>query len=143
MTRETAIETLNLLIRTSRDGEAGFRACAEQLQSPWLIANLGSVLGGMMQLGHGIVHDDGLLHACLFSPKTRWDAMRIFTRMLRGTAHLDPCAFYVPGKVFRLESDPPRRAQADGELLDVTPIEITVEPRAARVLIPRRGRRSS
>jgi len=108
-----------------------------------LIANLGSVLGGMMQLGHGIVHDDGLLHACLFSPKTRWDAMRIFTRMLRGTAHLDPCAFYVPGKVFRLESDPPRRAQADGELLDVTPIEITVEPRAARVLIPRRGRRSS
>jgi YegS/Rv2252/BmrU family lipid kinase len=108
-----------------------------------LIANLGSVLGGMMQLGHGILHDDGLLHACLFSPKTRWDAMRIFTRMLRGTAHLDPCAFYVPGKVFRLEAFPPRRAQADGELLDVTPIEITVEPRAARVLIPRRGRRSS
>jgi uncharacterized protein (TIGR02284 family) len=36
MTRETAIETLNLLIRTSRDGEAGFRACAEQLQSPEL-----------------------------------------------------------------------------------------------------------
>ena len=108
-----------------------------------LIANLGSVLGGMMQLGHGILHDDGLLHACLFSPRTRWDAMRIFTRMLRGTAHLDPCAFYVPGKVFRLDADPPRRAQADGELLDVTPIEITVQPRAARLLIPRRGRRSS
>lgn len=108
-----------------------------------LIANLGSVLGGMMQLGHGILHDDGLLHACLFSPKTRWDAMRIFTRMVRGTAHLDPCAFYVPGKVFRLEADPPRRAQADGELLEVTPIEISVQPRAARLLIPRRGRRSS
>ena len=107
-----------------------------------LIANLGSVLGGMMQLGHGILHDDGLLHACLFSPATRWDAMRIFSRMLRGTAHLDPCAFYVPGKTFRLEAFPPRRAQADGELLDVTPIEITVEPRAARLLIPR-GRRSS
>lgn len=107
-----------------------------------LIANLGSVLGGMMQLGHGILYDDGLLHACLFSPATRWDAMRIFTRMLRGTAHLDPCAFYVPGRTFRLEAYPPRRAQADGELLDVTPIEITVQPRAARLLIPR-GRRSS
>lgn len=33
---QTAIDTLNLLIRTSRDGEAGFRACAEQLQSPEL-----------------------------------------------------------------------------------------------------------
>jgi diacylglycerol kinase (ATP) len=108
-----------------------------------LIANLGSVLGGMMQLGPGILHDDGLLHACLFSPTTRWDAMRIFTRMLRGTAHLDPCAFYVPGRVFRLEADPPRRAQADGELLDVTPIEISVRPRAARLLIPRRTRRGS
>jgi YegS/Rv2252/BmrU family lipid kinase len=106
-----------------------------------LIANLGSVLGGMMQLGHGILHDDGLLHACLFSPRTRWDAMRIFTRMLRGTAHLDPCAFYVPGKEFRLEANPPRRAQADGELLDVTPIGITVRPRAARLLIPARRRR--
>lgn len=108
-----------------------------------LIANLGSVLGGMMQLGHGILHDDGLLHACLFSPRTRWDAMRIFTRMVRGTAHLDPCAFYVPGKIFRLEADPPRRAQADGELLEVTPIEIAVQARAARLLIPRRSRRGS
>lgn len=108
-----------------------------------LIANLGSVLGGMMRLGHGILHDDGLLHACLFSPANRWDAIRIFTRMLRGTAHLDPCTFYVAGKTFRLETDPPRRAQADGDLLDLTPIEIEVRPRAARLLIPRRGRRSS
>jgi uncharacterized protein (TIGR02284 family) len=36
MTNDTTIDTLNLLIRTSRDGEAGFRACAEQLQSPRL-----------------------------------------------------------------------------------------------------------
>ena len=36
-----------------------------------------------------------------------------------------------------------RVAQADGELLEVTPIEISVQPRAARLLIPRRGRRSS
>lgn len=108
-----------------------------------LIANLGNVLGGLVQLGHGILHDDGLLHACLFSPHNRLDAVRIFTRMLRGTAHLDPCAFYVAGTSFRLETTPPRRAQADGELLDVTPIEIVVRPRAARLLIPRRGRRSS
>ena len=107
-----------------------------------LIANIGTVLGGVMQLGHGILHDDGLLHACLFSPKTRGDAVRIFARMLRGTAHLDPCAFYMPGKSFRLETVPPRRAQADGELLDSTPLEITVRPRAASLLIPKgTGRR--
>jgi diacylglycerol kinase (ATP) len=102
-----------------------------------LIANLGTVLGGVMQLGQGILHDDGLLHACLFSPRTRGDAVRIFARMLRGTAHLDPCAFYMSGKTFRLVTDPPRRAQADGELLESTPLDITVRPRAASLLIPR------
>ncbi len=108
-----------------------------------LIANLGAVLGGLVQLGDGIMHDDGLLHACLFSPRNRRDAVRIFRRMLSGTAHLDPCVFYVAGKEFRLETTPPRRAQADGELLDLTPFQISVRPRAARLLIPAvRGRRS-
>jgi uncharacterized protein (TIGR02284 family) len=36
MSNDKVIETLNLLIRTSRDGEAGFRTCAEQLQSQQL-----------------------------------------------------------------------------------------------------------
>jgi YegS/Rv2252/BmrU family lipid kinase len=119
-------------VRLTVDGATHEREVASVL-----IANLGTVLGGVMQLGHGILHDDGLLHACLFSPRTRGDALRIFTRMLRGTAHLDACAFYVPGKTFRLETDPPRRAQADGELLESTPLDITVRPRAASLLIPR------
>jgi len=109
-----------------------------------LIANLGAVLGGALRLGDGILYDDGLLHACLFSPRHRLDTIRIFTRMLLGTAHLDPRAFYVAGKEFRLETTPPRRAQADGELLDLTPIEISVRARAARLLVPATtGRRSS
>lgn len=126
-------------VRLTVDGRVYEREVASVL-----VANLGSVLGGMMTLGEGIHHDDGLLHACLFSPRNRTDAMRIFTRMLRGTAHLDPCAFYVAGKEFRLESDPPRRAQADGELLDAMPLEISVRVRAATLLMPaRKGRRSS
>lgn len=125
-------------VRLTVDGAVHEREVASVL-----IANLGNVLGGLMQLGQGIVHDDGLLHACLFSPRNRLDAMRIFTRMMRGKAHLDPAACYLPGKSFRIETFPPRRAQADGELLDLTPIDITVHPRAARLLIPRRGPRSS
>ena len=119
-------------VRLTVDGTTHEREVASVL-----IANLGTVLGGVMVLGQGILHDDGLLHACLFSPKTRGDAVRIFARMLRGTAHLDPCAFYVPGKTFRLETDPPRRAQADGELLESTPLDITVRARAASLLIPK------
>jgi YegS/Rv2252/BmrU family lipid kinase len=109
-----------------------------------LIANLGSVLGGLIRFGDGILHDDGVLHACVYSPRNLWDAIRIFVRMLRGTVQRDRCAFCVSGTHIRLETNPPRRAQADGELLEMTPIEITVRPQAARLLIPRlRGRSSS
>lgn len=126
-------------VRLTVDGKVYEREAASVL-----IANLGTVLGGLIRFGDGILHDDGVLHACVFSPKTFADAARIFTRMVRGTAHLDPCAFYVAGREFRLETDPPRRAQADGELLDMTPVEISVRPQAARLLIPApKGRRSS
>lgn len=110
----------------------------ERQGSSVLIANLGAVLGGLITFGKGIVHDDGLLHACVYSPKNLWQALRVFAAMLRGTVSEDPCAFCVSGTTFRLETDPPRRAQADGELLEVTPIEITVRPGAARLLVPRR-----
>jgi YegS/Rv2252/BmrU family lipid kinase len=112
----------------------------ERRASSVLIANLGSVLGGVIRLGDNILYDDGVLHACVYSPANMWDALRIFARMLRGTVQSDPRAFYVAGKHFRLETIPQRRAQADGELLDMTPLEITTRPRAARVLIARRER---
>jgi diacylglycerol kinase (ATP) len=104
-----------------------------------LIANLGSVLGGLIKFGDNILHDDGVLHACIYSPANLRDSIRVFVRMMRGTAHLDRCTLCVAGRQFRLETQPPRRAQADGELLGMTPVDVTVRPLAARLLIPRRG----
>ena len=110
----------------------------ERRASSVLIANLGSVFGGLITFGDNIVHDDGVLQACVYSPENLVDVVRIFLRMLRGTAHLDRCTLCVTGRHFLLETDPPRRAQADGELIEMTPLEITVRPLAARVLIPKR-----
>jgi diacylglycerol kinase (ATP) len=123
-------------VRLTVDGTVYERQAASVL-----IANLGAVLGGHLRFGGGIAHDDGLLHACVYSPKNLWDTVRLFARMFAGTVQGDRCALCVPGRHFRLETDPPRRAQADGELLDMTPLEITVRPHAARLLIPRRRRR--
>ena len=44
-----------------------------------LVANLGTVVGGLITFGKGIAHDDGLLHACIYSPGNFLDATRIFT----------------------------------------------------------------
>jgi diacylglycerol kinase (ATP) len=109
----------------------------ERQASSVLIANLGSVLGGLIKFGDSVLHDDGLLQACIYSPENLRDVVRVFSKMLNGTSHLDRCTFCVSGRQFRLETDPPRRAQADGELLEMTPIDITVRPLAGRVLVPR------
>ena len=101
-----------------------------------LVANLGTVVGGLISFGKDIAHDDGLLHACIYSPGNFFDAVRIFTRMLRGTAHLDPQVTVIGGREFLLETTPARGVQADGELIGPTPIRITVRPNAGRILIP-------
>lgn len=101
-----------------------------------LVANLGTVVGGLISFGKDIAHDDGLLHVCIYSPSNFVDAVRIFTRMLRGTAHLDPQVTVVGGREFLLETAPARGVQADGELLGPTPIRISVRPNAGRILIP-------
>jgi len=101
-----------------------------------LVANLGTVLGGLITLGKDIRMDDGMLHAVIFAPSNLWDAIRVFGRMLIGNVGNDACVSYASGRNIRLETTPPRRAQADGELLGLTPIDITVRPGAARLLIP-------
>ena len=124
-------------VRLTVDGIVHERAVASVL-----VANLGTTLGGLITFGNQIRHDDGILTVCLFSPTNFLQVLRIFARMLFATAHRDSRVRYVSGRTIRLETIPPRQYQADGELLGVTPVEMTVRPGAARVLVPR-DRRSS
>jgi diacylglycerol kinase family enzyme len=103
-----------------------------------LIANFGAVLNDLVAFGDGIRHDDGLLNACVFSPDSLWDALRILWRMLRKDFRADPCLFYKSGREFRVESTPHMPAQADGELLEGTPLSVSVDPLAGCLLIPKR-----
>lgn len=104
-----------------------------------LVANLGAVLNDFVTFGDGIVHDDGLLNACVFSPTNMRDSTRILLRMIRKDFRPDPCLFYVSGREFIIESTPHMLAQADGELLDGTPIVVSVDPLAGCLLIPKKN----
>src|SRR6185436_5866936 len=90
-----------------------------------IVANLGSVLGGLLTLGRQIREDDGLLHAVLFKPSGLLDAFRVFGRMLAGNLTEDRSITYIGGKNFRIETVPVRRAEFDGETLEAGPIEVT------------------
>jgi YegS/Rv2252/BmrU family lipid kinase len=112
----------------------------ERRASAILVANFGAVLNDLVAFGDGIVHDDGLLNACVFSPDSLWDALRILWRMLRKDFRADPCLFYQAGREFTIETTPPMIAQADGELLPDTPLSVSVDPLAGCLLIPKRGK---
>lgn len=118
-------------LRLTVDGEV-----FDLTASAVLIANFGAVLNDLVAFGDGIVHDDGKLDACVFSPKNLWDAIRILWRMIRRDFRPDPCLFYKSGREFRVETVPWMPSQADGELLSGTPLTVSVDPLAGRLLIP-------
>jgi len=124
------METFKL--RLTVDGET-----FETQAAAVLIANFGTVMNDLITFGDGIRRDDGLLNACIYSPKNLRDAIRILMMMSRKKFKPDPRIAYRSGKHFLIETFPPRLGQADGELLGDSPFEILVEPLAGRVLVPK------
>jgi YegS/Rv2252/BmrU family lipid kinase len=103
-----------------------------------MVANFGAVFRDLITLGPGIRQDDGLLDLCVFSPSGLRDSVRITWRLLRKDFRTDPCMLYTAGRQIRIETDPRRPVQADGDLVGMTPFDVAVEPLAAHVLVPRR-----
>jgi len=105
-----------------------------------MIANFGTVLGNRITLGPAIRTDDGLLDACVFSPRSLRDALRIVGRLLRSRFEQnDSSMLYARGRELRVETTPPMQWQADGELMGTTPFEVVVEPLSVRLLVPATG----
>jgi YegS/Rv2252/BmrU family lipid kinase len=119
-------------VRVTVDGGEELRRDAAAVMN----VNFGAVLGNLFHFGPGIRADDGQLDLCLFSPESFGDAVRVMWRLLRKDFRDDRCVVYRAGRAFRIETVPPRTAQADGELLGPTPRVARVEPLAATLLVP-------
>ena len=121
-------------VRATVDGRVFERSAAAVM-----VANFGTVLNRMFTLGPGIRQDDGLLDLCVFSPESAEQTVRMMLRLFRADFRAVPYMLWVPGREFRIETDPPQPAQADGELLGAGPLAIRVDPLAARLLVPTRS----
>ncbi|MDQ2666144.1 MAG: diacylglycerol kinase family lipid kinase [Gemmatimonadota bacterium] len=121
------------LVRVEVDGEI-----IERRAAAVLFANFGAILEDRISFGPDIRVDDGVLDCCIFSPSHLWDAMRIMWRVTRRDFRPDSALLYRKGARFRIETVPVLPIQADGELLGLTPAEVSVEPLAARMLVPSR-----
>lgn len=106
-----------------------------------LVANFGTMFRNLLTLGGGILHDDGVLDVCIFSPTTNADAARVTWKMMRRDFSPDPCMSYLSGRTIEIATVPARTVQADGELAGSTPLSVRVLPGAGRLILPNaRGR---
>jgi YegS/Rv2252/BmrU family lipid kinase len=129
-----SLKNVSFRVRATVDGDT-----IDRDASAVMVVNFGAVLNHLIVLGPGIERDDGKLDLCVFSPRSSWDALGVAWRLLRKDFRPHPAMAYHSGRRFRIECEPPQDAQADGELVGATPLEISVEPRAARLLVPRVG----
>ena len=133
---QAALAMESFTLRATVDGAVHtFRATAA------LVANFGAVLRGVITLGPAISPDDGMLDLCVFTPADAGEAVRIGWRIVRKDFAPDPAMHFLKGRTFLLETDPPRATQADGELIGITPLGVSLAPRAARLLAPAHGGR--
>jgi len=101
-----------------------------------MIVNEGSILGGLFQLGPGISSDDGLLDLCVYAAgglvSGALVAARLAFRDFSSARHMT----FARGERITLETIPSLRAQADGEMIGVTPLVTKAAPHAALLLVP-------
>ncbi len=91
--------------------------------------------GGGMQLAPGAEPDDGLLDVCLVGDAPRRDVIRLLPRVFSGGHIGHPMVSIHRSTRVRISGPAHVQAQADGELIGGLPLEISVVPRALRVLV--------
>lgn len=105
-----------------------------------LLANVGQVAAGTLpvelQLGPRISFQDGLVDVCIYAPRNLPEMAQMLWKVARQQFAGDDRMLFLQARRVRVESDPPVPVQLDGEPAGETPLEVEMEPLAARILVP-------
>ena len=98
-------------------------------------ANTPTYGGGILIAPHARL-DDGKLEICVVEAMTKAHLLRLFPSVFSGR-HLDlPEVRYFRTDRLRIETQQPSEVYADGEYVCPTPVEVTVERAALKVIVP-------
>ncbi|MEZ4586824.1 MAG: diacylglycerol kinase family lipid kinase [Gemmatimonadales bacterium] len=128
------------LIRSARTVVTVDGARLEGRAALALVANCPEMIPPLARIGNEIRLDDGQLDLIVIAADTPWECARGFFRVFQNvvlgtgeTAYLR----YARGREITIEMDPEQPTQFDGDLMaGGTPLAITVEPLAIRVMAP-------
>lgn len=105
-----------------------------------LLANAGQLAAGSLpmevQVGPRVSFRDGLIDVCIYRPKNLPEMAQVLWKVAHHDYAGDDRMFFLQAEHVELESDPPVAVQVDGEPAGETPVEVGVEPAAARILVP-------
>lgn len=123
-----ALRSLRMTVRADGHDVAGplFHVCAGNTE--W-------AGGGAMRLSPGAHLDDGRLELCLIQALGRFEALRCFPMLVRGTFPSHPKVRYFGGQELSVSTELPAPLALDGDVLGRTPATFRVLPGALRVLV--------
>lgn len=101
-----------------------------------IAANQPTAGGGLIRIAPGARPDDGRMEVTLVRYCSRFEVVRQFLRLLRGTHLGHPAVTFQSGVDLLLDAPHPVLIQADGDVLGSTPARITLRPAALQMLLP-------
>jgi YegS/Rv2252/BmrU family lipid kinase len=101
-----------------------------------MIANCGEIIPPFLKLGHNIALDDGLLDVVVLRATDLVSTAGVLWRMASGGPDAAGAVRYARGRRVRVEAEPQRPVQLDGEPWGTTPLEVEVVPAAIEVVVP-------
>lgn len=84
--------------------------------------------GGNMIMAPDAKIDDGLLEVILLNNISKFNLLKVFPQIFKGTHVQDSHMETYKGKHIRIVTDPPQRLTPDGEVFGSTPIEVSILP---------------
>ncbi len=92
--------------------------------------------GGGMKIVPQAIMDDGLLDICIVREISKFELLRQFPKVFKGTHVTHPRITMVSGRRIKITSEEERELFADGEYAGKLPVECTIGNRRVRVLVP-------
>jgi YegS/Rv2252/BmrU family lipid kinase len=89
------------------------------------IAN-GPYYGGGMKIAPDAMMDDGVLNICIVKEMSKWELLREFPKVFKGTHIYNPNFVMKTGQKVKIKSDERREIFADGEYVGNLPADCTI-----------------
>jgi diacylglycerol kinase (ATP) len=97
------------------------------------IAN-GPYYGGGMKIAPDAMMDDGVLNICIVKEMSKWELLREFPKVFKGTHISNPHFTMKTGQKVKIQSDERREIFADGEYVGNLPAECTIGNQTIQIM---------